>query len=226
MDVLYFYPPWPELIGYLACGLVFLTFCMKGMLQLRMIAVASNIAFLIYGAVAELIPIFVLHATLLPLNLYRTAQKIKEIRSIRTAMNGRAEIDVLIPFMTRKRLPKDTVLFRKGDVADAIYFLANGKLLIPELQTTISPGALVGEMGIFRPDKDRTASVLCITECELYEISQDNVEKLCLDNPQFGLFLTKLIASRLIAQTPSKPDLQLIAENHSKPDLNLQTSSI
>ena len=57
-------------------------------------------------------------------------------------MEGRAEIDALIPFMTRKRLPKDTVLFRKGDVADAIYFLANGKLLIPELQKTISPGTL------------------------------------------------------------------------------------
>ena len=226
MDFSHIYPTWPELIGYLACGLVFLTFCMKGMLQLRVIAVASNIAFLIYGAVAELIPIFVLHATLLPLNLYRTVQKVNEIRSIRTAMEGRAEIDALIPFMTRKRLPKDTVLFRKGDVADAIYFLANGKLLIPELQKTISPGTLVGEMGIFRPDKDRTASVVCKTECELYEISQDNVEKLCLENPQFGLFLTKLIASRLIAETPSQPDVQLIAETLPEADLHLQTTSI
>lgn len=226
MDFFHIYPTWPELIGYLACGLVFLTFCMKGMLQLRVIAVASNIAFLIYGAVAELIPIFVLHATLLPLNLYRTVQKVNEIRSIRTAMEGRAEIDALIPFMTRKRLPKDSVLFRKGDVADAIYFLANGKLLIPELQKTISPGALVGEMGIFRPDKDRTASVVCKTECELYEISQDNVEKLCLDNPQFGLFLTKLIASRLIAETPSQPDVQLIAKTLPEADLHLQTTSI
>ena len=141
-------------------------------------------------------------------------------------MEGRAEIDALIPFMTRKRLPKDTVLFRKGDVADAIYFLANGKLLIPELQKTISPGTLVGEMGIFRPDKDRTASVVCKTECELYEISQDNVEKLCLENPQFGLFLTKLIASRLIAETPSQPDVQLIAETLPEADLHLQTTSI
>ena len=209
MSIFDVYPFWPELIGYLACGLVFLTFCMRGMLQLRVIAVASNIAFVIYGVVDELVPIFVLHATLLPLNLYRAVQKFNEIKSIKTAIEGRAEIDVLIPFMTRKRLPKDSVLFRKGDVADAIYFLASGKLLIPELQKIVSSGTLVGEMGIFRPDKDRTASVLCITECEFYEISQGDVEKLCLDNPQFGLFLTKLIASRLIAETASETDLHL-----------------
>lgn len=206
---LYFlHPTWPEIIGYLACGLVFLTFCMKGMLQLRVIAVASNIVFLAYAAVAELVPIFVLHATLLPLNIVRTVQKFKERKSIRSAINGRVEIDVLIPFMSRRRLPKDTMLFRKGDIADSVYFLANGRLLIPELQKPILPGTLVGEMGIFRPDKDRTASVLSTTECELYEISQDKVEKLCIDNPQFGLYLTKLIASRSTAEPFPELDLK------------------
>lgn len=207
MDIAY--PAWPELVGYLACGLVFLTFCMKRMLPLRVIAVASNIAFLVYGAGAGLLPIFILHATLLPLNLYRTAQNLNEIKSLKKALEGRAEIDVLIPFMTRRRVPKDTMLFRKGDVADAIYFLANGKLFIPELEKTITPGSLVGEIGIFRPNKERTASVLCITECELYVIVEDDVQKLCLENPQFGLFLTRLIASRLIAEIPSGSDFHL-----------------
>ena len=122
------YPSWPELVGYFACLLVFLTFCMKRMLELRIIAVASNIAFLIYGATAGLLPIFMLHAVLLPLNLFRTAQKVQEIRSINKAVEGQVEIEVLIPFMTRKRLSRDATLFRKGDVANAIYFLASGKL--------------------------------------------------------------------------------------------------
>ena len=208
MDITY--PAWPETVGYIASGLVFLTFCMKRMLGLRVIAIASNIAFLIYGAGAGLFPIFVLHATLLPLNLIRTAQKVYEVYSIKKAVKGQVEIDVLIPFMTRRLLSKGTVLFRKGDVADAIFFLANGKLLIPELEKTVAKGSLVGEIGIFRPDKERTASVLCITDCELYEISEHDVEKLCLENPQFGLYLTKLIASRLISQIAlgSDPHLQ------------------
>ena len=121
MDIAF--PAWPELVGYLACGLVFLTFCMKRMLALRVIAVASNVAFLIYGAAAGLVPIFVLHAALLPLNIYRTVQKIYEIKSIKTSVEGRADINVLIPYMTRRRLSKGTTLFRKGEIADAIFFL-------------------------------------------------------------------------------------------------------
>lgn len=205
------YPAGAELVGYIACGLVFLTFCMKRMLQLRIIAVASNIAFLIYGAGAGLLPIFVLHATLLPLNIYRTVQKMNEIKSIKKAIEGRVEIDELIPFMTKRRFSKGTVLFRKGDVADAMYFVANGKLTIPELDKTIGPGSLVGEIGIFRPDKERTASILCTTDCELYEISENDVRDLCLESPQFGLYLTKLIASRLIAEISpnAAPQLQI-----------------
>ena len=93
------------------------------MLALRVIAVASNVAFLIYGAAAGLVPIFVLHAALLPLNIYRTVQKIYEIKSIKTSVEGRADINVLIPYMTRRRLSKGTTLFRKGEIADAIFFL-------------------------------------------------------------------------------------------------------
>jgi hypothetical protein len=183
------------------------------MLQLRIIAVASNIAFLIYGAGAGLLPIFVLHATLLPLNVYRTVQKVNEIKSLKKAVEGRVEIDALIPFMTKRRLSKDTVLFRKGDVADAMYFVANGKLLIPELEKTIGPCTLVGEIGIFHPDKERTASVLCVTDCEVYAITEDDVQKLCLENPQFGLYLTKLITSRLVVEISPSSDPHLKTMN-------------
>ena len=191
------YPTAPELVGYVACLLVFLTFCMKRMLPLRMIAVASNIAFLIYGAAAELFPILILHAALLPLNLYRTAQKVKETRSINKAVEGQVDIDVLIPFMTRKRLSRGATLFCKGDVADGIYFLASGKLFIPELDRTVPPSSLVGEVGMFRPDKAHTTTALCMTDCELYVILESDVKNLCAENPHFGLYLTKLIAGRV-----------------------------
>ena len=35
--------------GYLASGLVVIAFCMKDIIQLRVVALTSNIAFLIYG---------------------------------------------------------------------------------------------------------------------------------------------------------------------------------
>ncbi|AUH73770.1 hypothetical protein CAB17_18265 [Legionella sainthelensi] len=71
-----------EIIGYLACCLVFATFYVKRILTLRLIAICSNVAFILYAIGSTLYPIFILHSFLLPLNLYR----IFEIRksSVRT----------------------------------------------------------------------------------------------------------------------------------------------
>jgi hypothetical protein len=37
---------------YLAAGLVFLAFGMKGMVSLRIVAIFSNVAFIVYGVVS------------------------------------------------------------------------------------------------------------------------------------------------------------------------------
>lgn len=60
-----------EIIGYIACGLVFATFYVKKILTLRLIAICSNVAFILYAIGSTLYPIFILHSFLLPLNLYR-----------------------------------------------------------------------------------------------------------------------------------------------------------
>jgi hypothetical protein len=58
-------------LGYLAASLVLATFCAKSMVLLRMLAIASNIAFVAYGYFADLLPIFLLHAIMLPMNCVR-----------------------------------------------------------------------------------------------------------------------------------------------------------
>ena len=60
-----------ELIGYLASALVLATFCMRDMVALRCMAIASNLAFVAYGAMADLGPVLVLHLLLLPVNVQR-----------------------------------------------------------------------------------------------------------------------------------------------------------
>jgi ABC-type glycerol-3-phosphate transport system permease component len=62
--------------GYIAASLVFATFGTKRMVPLRAIAIASNIAFITYGYLGELWPILILHAALLPMNLYRLRQAV------------------------------------------------------------------------------------------------------------------------------------------------------
>jgi hypothetical protein len=61
-------------VGFAAAGLVLATFCMRSMSALRWVAIASNLAFIAYGYLGGLAPILLLHALLLPVNIYRLAQ--------------------------------------------------------------------------------------------------------------------------------------------------------
>jgi hypothetical protein len=66
-----------EIIGYLACTLVFATFYMTAMMPLRLVAIASNVAFIAYGYLGGLTPILLLHVGLLPLNGWRLCQTLR-----------------------------------------------------------------------------------------------------------------------------------------------------
>ncbi len=67
-------PAFSTLVGAAAAALVLLTFTTRDMRTLRLIAICSNVAFIVYGALDWLPPILVLHLTLLPLNVLRLAQ--------------------------------------------------------------------------------------------------------------------------------------------------------
>jgi hypothetical protein len=60
-----------DLAGYIASSLVFMTFYMRGMVALRVVALCSNVAFLIYAFSLHLAPIVILHGALIPVNVSR-----------------------------------------------------------------------------------------------------------------------------------------------------------
>ena len=60
-----------DAIGYLAATLVLATFWMRSMSSLRYVAIASNLAFIAYGYVGDLMPVLLLHLLLLPVNVLR-----------------------------------------------------------------------------------------------------------------------------------------------------------
>jgi hypothetical protein len=64
----------PDIVGYIASGLVLLTFTAKSMLTLRILGILSNLAFICYGIIDTITPVLCLHAILLPLNIVRLAQ--------------------------------------------------------------------------------------------------------------------------------------------------------
>lgn len=64
-------------IGYVAAGLVLLTFCQKRMVPLRLAALGSNLAFFAYGLLLGLAPVWLLHAILLPVNVGRLVETLR-----------------------------------------------------------------------------------------------------------------------------------------------------
>ena len=57
-----------DFLGYVACGLVLLTFSLQAMLPLRLVALCSNMAFIAYGWATRLMPILILHCLLASIN--------------------------------------------------------------------------------------------------------------------------------------------------------------
>src|SRR5512139_417874 len=100
-----------ELIGYVASVLVFSTFYMKTMIPLRSVAIASNVAFISYGYLAGLYPVFLLHVVLLPLNIWRLYQMRKLLARVRQAAKGSLSIESMLPFMTKTEVRNGAVLF-------------------------------------------------------------------------------------------------------------------
>jgi hypothetical protein len=60
-----------DLAGYVASTMTLLTFMTKDVRLLRALGIFSNIAFITYGALAWLPPVFCLHLLLLPVNVLR-----------------------------------------------------------------------------------------------------------------------------------------------------------
>jgi CRP/FNR family transcriptional regulator, cyclic AMP receptor protein len=196
-----------EIAGYCAAALVFLTFYMKTMIPLRIIGICSNCMFIIYGYLGGLHPVLILHLILLPLNAVRLSEMLRLTKQVRSATQSDLNLDWLQPFTSTHQAKSGDVLFRKGDAADAMYFAVSGRYRLTELGKDILSGQVVGELGLFAPDKSRTQTLECIADGELWKINYEQVKQLYYQNPKFGFYFIQLITRRLfenVAQLESE----------------------
>jgi CRP/FNR family cyclic AMP-dependent transcriptional regulator len=192
--------------AWVAALLVFSSFFMKTMIPLRVVAITSNIAFvtyallgLRYGIFGRVYPILVLHSSLLPLNVLR----LREIKGLISAVNSASKsetLEYLIPYMRSERHRRGEMLFSKGDEADKLYLIDEGRIFMPELGKRLLDGAVFGEVGLFAPQSIRSVSAVCEEDCRLYAITKDKVLELYYQNPRFGFFLIRMI-SALVQET-------------------------
>jgi hypothetical protein len=193
--------PWSVIsdAGYIAALLTFVAFFMKDSIRLRQIALVSNVFYALWAGGVHLYPTLILHLALFPVNLVRLIQLTHERRLIDNAIAANdLSAEWLMDFMERRTIAAGTVLFRRGDAADAMYFLANGRLRLDELGIDLKPGALLGEIGIFSPDGKRTQSVSAAETSLVYMLRRHDALALYKRDPAFGIYLVRLITRRLV----------------------------
>jgi CRP/FNR family transcriptional regulator, cyclic AMP receptor protein len=186
-----------DAIGYFAAIFVFGTFWMKTMIPLRAIGIASNVFFIGYGYLGAAYPPLFLHLLLLPLNSVRLYQMLQLSKQVQEAAAGNLNLDWLKPFTSSRAMTTGEVLFRKGEIADRMYFVVAGRCRLAESGIDILPGAVVGELGLLSPDKTRTQTMECIESGGLLEITYGQVRQLYFQNPKFGFYFMEVTSRRL-----------------------------
>jgi CRP-like cAMP-binding protein len=105
----------------------------------------------------------------------------------------------LKPYMRRTPLKAGSVLFRRGDPADQLYFLADGQVEFVEIGQVIDAGSMFGEIAFFAPDRCRTLTARCRTDCQVLSVDENTFKQLYFQNPEFGFQVVSLLAARLLA---------------------------
>lgn len=189
---------WIDYLGYAASAAVLATFCMSTMIPLRVLALASNVLFVAYGYFDHVYPVMILHALLFPINLLRLIQFQRLINEMRQAHREDLSIQSLLPYMVKRYYDAGDTLVRKGEVADRLYYLLDGELEITDFGKVLKSGAVVGEIGVFAPNQKRTATIVCRTDCSVFELTESQAKQLYFQDRSFGFAVLQLIIARLL----------------------------
>ena len=170
----------------------------KRMVTLRKLAMLNNVLGVTAGAVSGSAPTAIKHIISLPLNAARMREMNRLIANVRRASETDLNLEWLKPFMHPRVIKAGRKLFSKGDAANEAFFLTDGTIKIPEAAIILAPGALFGEMGFFTMERTRTASAVCLTDVHLLTITYEQLEQLYFQNPEFALYLARLMVRRFM----------------------------
>ncbi len=209
---------WPEVLAFLGNFLVLVAFFRKTMIPLRIISIAGNISFIIFGALTPSYAILIGHAILLPLNILRLRQMLRLVKRVEAAAAGDFSLAWLNPFLTTHRVSSGTLLFSRGETATSLFLIVSGRFQLEETGLEIKPGTIVGELGMLAPNRTRTQSLRCIEAGEIRSITYKQVEQLYFQNPEFGFYFLRLASQRLFMnlETMERRIAELTAQQEAR----------
>jgi len=114
------------------------------------------------------------------------------------------ELSAVASVASTRTVAKDTVIFHGGDVADAVYVIASGKVKVVTtstdgkefILTVLGAGQVFGEMALVE-EAPRSASVVTLTAAELLAIKREDFHHLLNTSPGISRSLLAILSRRL-----------------------------
>jgi len=188
------------IIAYLGSIFAICSYSVKTAIPIRIFGMLFNISMLTYSLMMTpiLLPLFILHLILLPINALRYWQMKQLIKEIKSVSEGHPSMEWLVPYMKKESFHAGETLFKKGDISNKIFLIKSGTIEMPEIHHVAHPDDLLGEIGVMSPHSLRTASAICQTDVKAFTIEKSEFLVLYYQNPTFGFYLLQTIVGRLI----------------------------
>jgi CRP/FNR family cyclic AMP-dependent transcriptional regulator len=114
------------------------------------------------------------------------------------------DCEALAQLASRRRFPKDTVVFFENDEGDSFFMIVSGRIKVTILGddgrevilTVLGPGDFFGEMALL-DDEPRSATAIAIEECELLSLQRSDFESVIANKPSISLALVRVLTARL-----------------------------
>ncbi len=125
---------------------------------------------------------------------FTIANKINSVNTIPGIMNT---FDII------EYKDKDIVC-RQDEMSNDLFFIVSGQFAVyvnRHLATVLTPNDMfIGEMAFLLNDR-RTATVMAVGNCKLIKVPKTAFLSLIRKNPHYGIFLSKMLAQRLVIQS-------------------------
>jgi len=128
--------------------------------------------------------------------------------------------------MKKEQFKKGDILFKMGDTADKMYLIQKGSIRLMETNKIIKEGDVVGEMGLFSPFRQRTASAVCEEDLQAYTMGEDEVRKLFWREPSIAFSLIRLSIGRFIENLKEETEARERIESELRIAAEIQASML
>ena len=139
-------------------------------------------------------------------------EKVQETQPLRTLPHipfiselNQEELQLLLQKVQVKTFPKESLLCREGEAGDSLMVVSRGEVSIFKQVSggkevwvrNLGEGDFLGEFGFFT-DQKRHATVKAVTECEILEITRNELNEMIKTHPRVKDVLQNLFKQRVL----------------------------